>query len=206
MIDNYIKLENGVIKQIKISEKRKYDIDYVTNSYDAYGEKVNYISYLRLGYLLGSIGEIPNSILDIGYGNGSFLKACSDIIPNCFGNDVSDYMLPEGIKFVKDIFEGEYDVITFFDSLEHFDDINFVKKLKCKYVLISVPCCHYYSDEWFTNWKHRRPDEHLYHFSEESICNFMIESGFEKINTSFVEDTIRKGEKNNILSGVFRKI
>ena len=46
------------------------------------------------------------------------------------------------------------------------EGLEFVKKLKCKYILISVPCCHYYSDDWFKNWKHRRPDEHIFHFNE----------------------------------------
>lgn len=206
MLDNYKILKNGVIKQLNINNQVDYNIDYVTNSYDNYGEKVNYISFLRLGYLLGVINEIPNSILDVGYGNGAFLKACKNIIKNCYGNDVSDYNLPMDINFVSDIFSQHYDVITFFDSLEHFHDINFVKDLKCNYVLISVPCCHYYSDEWFENWKHRRPDEHIFHFNENSLNEFMVECGFQKMSNSFVEDTIRKGEEKNILTGIFKKL
>jgi hypothetical protein len=34
----------------------------------------------------------------------------------------------------------------------------------------------------------------------------MIDCGFEKMSISFVEDTIRKGEEKNILTGIFRKI
>jgi hypothetical protein len=206
MLDNYKMLKSGVIKQIDVVNQVDYNLEYVSNSYDSYGEKVNYISFLRLGYLLGVINEIPNSILDIGYGNGAFLKACKNVIKNCYGNDISDYNLPVDVNFIDDIFIDYYDVITFFDSLEHFHDIEFVKKLKCKYILISVPCCHYYSDDWFKNWKHRRPDEHIFHFNENSLNDFMIDCGFEKMSISFVEDTIRKGEEKNILTGIFRKI
>jgi hypothetical protein len=206
MLDNYKMLKSGVIKQIDVVNQVDYNLEYVSNSYDSYGEKVNYISFLRLGYLLGVIDEIPNSILDIGYGNGAFLKACKNVIKNCYGNDISDYNLPADVNFIDDIFIDYYDVITFFDSLEHFHDIEFVKKLKCKYILISVPCCHYYSDDWFKNWKHRRPDEHIFHFNENSLNDFMIDCGFEKMSISFVEDTIRKGEEKNILTGIFRKI
>jgi hypothetical protein len=207
MLNNYEKKENGVIKQSVINNKIDYNVEYVTNSYDNYGEKVNYISYLRLGYLLGAINEIPNSILDVGYGNGSFLKACKDTIKKCYGNDVSNYNLPDGVHFVNDIFSDYYDVITFFDSLEHFQDIDFVKNLKCKYILISVPWCHYHSDIWFENWKHRRPDEHIYHFNDKSLNNFMMGCGFENMNISCVEDTIRRSEQEkNILTGVFKKI
>ena len=66
------------------------------------------------------------------------MKVCKDIIPNCYGYDISTYPIPEGVVCFsfKDKF---YEVITFFDSLEHFEDIEFVKDLKCSYVCVSVP-------------------------------------------------------------------
>jgi hypothetical protein len=55
-----------------------------------------------LGYIIGSIGHIPESILDIGYGNGGFLKVCS-LIPNRGGVDITDYKLSKDIKQYKGI-------------------------------------------------------------------------------------------------------
>jgi hypothetical protein len=206
MLQNYKILENGIIKQIKINKKIEYDQNYIKNSYDNYGEKVNYISYLRLGYLIGSLGFVPKSILDVGYGNGIFLKNAKNIIPNCYGNDITDYNLPDNIIFIKNIFSQHFDVITFFDSLEHFDDIEFIKKLNCDYILISLPWCTYKSDEWFEKWKHRRPDEHLFHFNDLSLIKFMEECGYNLINITNIEDTIRKStEEKNILTGIFKK-
>ncbi len=182
MIENYKILKNGVIKQDKIlKNKIQYDFDYVNNRYNSYGEKGKYISYLRLGHIIGSIGKIPNSILDVGYGNGDFLNVCKKMIPKCYGNDLSNYQLEDGIEFVSNIEDSFFDVITFFDSLEHFENIDFVQNLKCNYICISLPWCHNFSDSWFLNWKHRREDEHIYHFNEESLTNFMFEMGFEKI-------------------------
>jgi len=209
MLKNYEILPNGVIKQNEIVKSiKEYNVDYVTERYNTYGEKGQQMSYLRLGYLLGSIKEDLNSILDIGYGNGDFLKVCSGKIKNCFGNDVSNYPLPEGSVFVDDIFKDEYDLVCFFDSLEHFEQIDFVSKLKTKYVCISLPWCHNKSDEWFENWKHRREDEHLFHFNDKSLVNFMTEMGYELVNLSNVEDAIRKptNEDKNILTGIFKKI
>ena len=100
-----------------------------------------------------------------------------------------------------------YDVITFFDSLEHFEDIEFVKDLKCRVVCISVPYCHNKSDEWFENWKHRRPNEHLWHFDKDSLVKFMERMGFVLCSYSNLEDTIRKNpdqEEPNILTCIFR--
>lgn len=207
MLENYIKLENSVVKQLNYN-KIIYDIDYVKNRYDHYGEKTHLMSHLRYGYLIGSIKNIPDSILDVGYGNCDFLKLCQKNINNCYGNDVSSYPLPEGITFVDDITENFYEVICFFDSLEHFDDISIVKDLKCKYIFISVPNCHYIDDEWFSKWKHRRPNEHLYHFNNESLTIFMKENGFELLNTSNIEDIIRIPVDNlsNILTNIYIKI
>jgi hypothetical protein len=207
-LNNYEKLNNGIIKQKKV-EKISYNYEY-SNKYNDYGEKANYLSYLRLGVLLGAIGKNPDSILDIGYGNGAFLNAAKNTIKNCSGFDISGFPLPDDISIENSIYEKHFDVICFFDSLEHFDDINIIDKLKCDYVFISVPWCHYLSDEWFLNWYHRRPNEHLWHFNDESLVNFFKENGFECVYKSNFEDTIRKNTTckgyPNILSAVFKKI
>jgi SAM-dependent methyltransferase len=205
MLKNYELLENGIIKQIKIN-KIKYDEDYV-KKYDNYGENNLKISYLRLGNIIGSIGRIPNSILDVGCGNGSFLTACSSIINNCYGFDVVDYELLSPIKKCNNIFENEYDVVTFFDSLEHFDDIKIIKNIKCNFICVSVPWCHYFSDDWFKNWKHRRENEHIWHFNKNSLEIFFKECGYTIVSSSNIEDSIRKNliNEENILTCVFKK-
>ena len=182
--------------------------EYVNTRYVKYGELPTYMGYLRLGNIVGSLGKIPDSILDVGYGDGSFLKVCQNIVPRCYGYDISTYPVPEGCIQVTDLTESFYDVITFFDSLEHFEDIDFVKDLKCNYTCISVPYCHYKDDEWFRNWKHRRPNEHLWHFDQTSLTNFMIRMGYELVSGSNIEDTIRKNKENefNILTCVFKKV
>jgi len=207
-MDNYEKLNSGVIKQKNIKHKKLYNEDYITNSYNSYGENVKRMSYLRLGYIIGSIGNIPESILDVGYGNGSFLEVCNRTIKNCYGNDISNYKLPNNVKFIENIENDFFEVITFFDSLEHFEDISFIKNLKCKYIIISLPWCHNFSDDWFINWKHRREDEHIYHFNDTALINFMKENGYKCLNISSFEDILRTpvDEHKNILSGVFEKI
>ena len=65
------------------------------------------------------------------------------------------------------------------------------KTIKSKYIVVSLPWCHYFSDEWFENWKHRRPDEHLWFFDEKNIFNFAKSIGFKIINYCCVEDAIR---------------
>lgn len=206
MLENYSTNCDGVIFQIE-KTPITYTPQYST-AYDRYGEISNYMSHLRLGYIIGSIGYVPGSILDVGYGNGSFLRTCSKIIPKCYGNDISGYVMPEGCAFISDIKSKFFEVITFFDSLEHFEDIEFMEQLKCKYVCISVPCCHYIDDEWFKNWKHRKPNEHLFHFNKHTLNNFMLRMGFKNISSGNIEDVIRvdKTDEYNILTSVFEKL
>lgn len=201
MLDNYYADEYSIIHQKKIEQFSK---DYATQ-YNNYGELSNYMSYLRLGYIFGVLGYAPKSILDIGYGNGSFLSVCRNIIPECYGYDISDYNVPEGCNRVCDL-SGNYDAITMFDSFEHFEDISFVHNLNCKFLIISIPNCkNGFSDEWFLNWKHRRPNEHLHHFCLQSIISYLDKTYYCE-NACFVEDTIRKNkEANNILTATFSK-
>ena len=208
MLNNYKKLENGVIKQKEIVDSiLLYDYEYIETRYNSYGKKGLQMAYLRLGILLGVIGKTPNSILDVGYGNGDFLKVCNYTIPNCFGYDISNYSLPDGIEYASDITSDHYDVICFFDSLEHFKSISFIENIKCDYVYISLPWCHYKSNEWFSNWKHRRVDEHLWHFNDISLDNFFSEFGYSRVYISSAEDIIRKPVDNlpNILTSIFKK-
>ena len=207
LMENYEILENGLIKQKSIVNKiQTYDTKYVNERYNQYGEKGPQMAGIRLGYLVGTLGYWPQSILDIGYGNGDFLKVCKGVIES-YGNDVSGYPVPEGVTYTDNIFDKHYDVISFFDVLEHFEEINFVKDLDCNYVYISLPWCHNFSEEWFMNWKHRRPDEHLWHFNEKSIENFFNEMGYDMVDYSNVEDLIRVSneEYSNILTCIFKK-
>ena len=211
MLDNYKRLKNGVIKQLNfIHSIKEYNIDYIKNSYDSpqYKEGSTYMSYLRLGYLLGNLKKVPDKILDVGYGNGDFLKAAKNCIPKCFGFEINNYDIPIDCFNVDNIYNQDYDVVCFFDVLEHFEDIYEIQNLKTNYIYISLPECHYTSDEWFLNWKHRKPDEHLWHFNKKSLRYFMKEIGFKLISYSNIEDTIRKGneQESNILSGIFQKI
>jgi len=216
MIEGYEQFYNGVIRQVK-PEPYVYDEKYVKDRYDSYGEKCDMLSYLRLGYIMGAIKKFPSSVLDIGYGNGSFLKICEEANIDTYGTDISNYKLKYG-KFVPSdkIYNKSYDLITMFDSMEHMHDLKFLLDLNCNYLCISVPFCHYNEiyesnalagEEYFTNWKHRRPDEHIWHFDDKSLIAFMKDHDFIKISTSTIEDMIRLPSDNfpNILTGVFKR-
>jgi len=207
-MDNYKTIESGVIKQIEV-DKITYDYVY-SNKYNNYGEKGKYLSYLRFGVLITAIKGVPNSIVDVGYGNGDFLKICKEgNVKHIYGCDISDYPVPEGCKKI-DLSEiKNVDVTCFFDSLEHFDDINIIKDIDTEYIFISVPFCHNYNDKWFLQWYHRRPNEHLWHFNDKSLISTFDINGYDCVHTSTFEDIIRKNDRSknypNIVSCIFKK-
>jgi len=207
MLKNYKLTQDGVIHQTNF-KTFNYDIEYSDSRYSHFDDRGNILN-LRLGYIIGSIGKIPESLMDVGYGNGDFLNCCAGSIKTLYGNDIPPaYPLNDDILFVPDITSQPVEVITFFDSLEHFSDIEFVKDLQCTYVVISLPwCTNGLDDEWFELWKHRKPDEHLYHFNERSLEKFMDRQGYTMINFCNLEDSIRKDSTliPNILTACFKK-
>lgn len=208
----YKRFPNGIIKQQDNKITMDYGNEYILNNYCSPipKETLTKMAGLRLGYLLGSIGKDIGSILDFGYGGGDFLDTCVEKGLDSYGIDVPGVSLPKGCK--EGSLDNYYDAICFFDSLEHMQDIDFVKNLKCTYICIAVPWCHFCSkeelgEEWFSQWKHRKYGEHLWHFDDISLENFLNECGFEVINKSNIEDTIRKnsGSFENILTVIARR-
>jgi len=199
----------GIIHQINPGHFN-YDKKYI-QEYNEFKILTDKMAHLRLGYLIGAIGNKPQSVIDFGYGNGSFLEATRDYGIKSYGTDISGYDAPEGCSFVnpEDIFKDKYDVFCFFDSLEHVRDLSFVEKIKADYIYISLPWCHYATEgeEWFMNWKHRKADEHLHHFDPHSLREFFNQYNYKMLDHSDIEDTIRKpiDKHSNILSAVFQK-
>jgi hypothetical protein len=208
MIENYTVDEYGIIQQVQY-EKFVYDVAYIKRSYTnrLTQEKLDALAHLRLAHLLSVLPVVPQSIVDVGYGEGSFLRACESVILKRFGHDVFPDFIPPRCEFVRDLADAPFvDVVSFFDSLEHLENREIMRDIRCTYVYISVPWCHYFSDEWFDTWHHKKPNEHLSHFNEKSLAKFMASCGFSLVNFCAVEDSIRKGSGDypNILTALFK--
>lgn len=197
--------EYGVIHQ-ENPQPYVYDQTYVS-TYDTpeYQRNSDILQALRLGFVIGSLGYKPDSILDYGYGNGAFMKFIRPHIDKVYGYDVT--CLPvDGCHIVKEL--RKVDVITFWDALEHVHDLSFVKDLDCKMIVISLPWCHEKGGDWFdTKYKHRKPNEHVHHFDIISLIRFMESIGWRDISDSHHEDIVRKSThgRENILTMAFKR-
>jgi SAM-dependent methyltransferase len=209
--------ETGVIHQLPPIAPWRYDAAYVDH-FNQLGIKSKAMSYLRLGYLLAMTGLTRGSrLLDVGYGNGDFLRAAANAGLAAHGYDISGLRLNDArIVTSQDrgVLYQRYRAITFFDSLEHFPELDFVRHLNAEYILISLPWCHWgWWEPGFQAWKHRKPNEHLHHFSDRSLKRFMRRCGYPCLHTCNLEDGLRgtadhateNDATENILTGLFRK-
>lgn len=212
MLNNYSESKPGIIHQ-NVSKAFNYSSEYIHGFDKLPCERM---SEIRFDNIFQSLGKLPGSILDVGYGNGSFLLYCKEErVKGIYGYDISPVNPPMDIKRIASFDELKYvDVITFFDSLEHCYNIDDVihSLPEHKYIVITVPCCrdinYGYTDEWFASYKHLKPDEHLFHFTTIGLLQFMIEKGYALVSLNSCEDTIRKpvDQYPNTITGIFRKL
>jgi hypothetical protein len=214
MLANYRTDELGVIHQIEFTPIA-YDKTYISY-YEAKSGRTIKLGYQRMGWLLGLLGRIPRSVLEIGYGTGTFIEAAQITgVPRCVGCDIADFPLPEGVEFLdwNRALEPHWDVTAMFDVLEHIPDLSFLARLNTDHLAVAVPYCRWrelaaQGDAWMKSWRMLLPNEHLHHFDRESLVALLAHYGFDCVTLNTFEDGIRlrPGESGpNILSGFFRR-
>lgn len=191
--------------QHPLEVRTKYNQKYITERYDAYATTMS-MSWLRLGLVRSFVSG--GRLLDIGYGNGSFIKVAERAKFEAFGFDVHGLGKKYYVKEAP-INKGKWDIVTLFDSIEHFDDLSPIKSLddRSPFIIVSTP----YRPHFFPcslDWKHFRPGEHLHYFSRSSLCAMF--PTHDLVLFTDIEDAIRGTCKvqgwdpfNNIMTCVF---
>jgi hypothetical protein len=186
----------GLISTIS-RESLSYDEDYVASRYGKYttGEALNHIRYEFLDGFHGTL-------LDIGYGDGSFLKFCEKRGWKGYGYDINPTDYGVSRKTFSEILREPFDVITLFDSLEHMDDFSWVKELRCKLLVISTPYtpCDFPANQ---EYKHYRPLEHFHYFNPRCLIAEFGNPVFLSTKEDHVRGTL--GDFPNILTMGFLK-
>ncbi len=205
------------IHQVNVSSF-SYDENYINKAYFQSGDLFSFnkelLNTIRVNYIANYCKSM-NKILEVGYGGGDFLKAFRTKYPSSilYGYDIITLPAPEGVISLtseKEIFSTDVDVVCMFDVYEHISDLSFVSKLNTKYLVLSLPYCHYRNLglDWFSDWKHRKPNEHIHHFDDITIQRNLERFGYKKIDLRVIEDIIRKpiDSNPNILSCIFEKV
>ena len=190
----------GVVHQLYY-DLFKYDENYVqTYETPGYKQKAEVLNNIRFAFICGAVGRKPNSILDFGYGNGDFLKVAKKHGVNVSGVDVTGCKV-EGVNtyLANELpFNTGREVVTFWDALEHVEFMHTVINADfCPYfIAVTVPAlpCGFNNGNFkdkFSEWKHRKPNEHLHHFTPLSLKLFMKKQGYKLSSLCHVEDYIR---------------
>ena len=189
--------------------KVTYDQQYVAERYDRY-ETTERMSDLRLQLLeqvlythetlpdyRGRFGVKKGLLLDVGYGNGSFIRRCRAEKWDAVGCDVNPTQY-EGVRrlsLTEALMSPTWRVVTFFDSLEHFETLAEVRKLveHTEWLVVTVPL----PPEGFPrcrDWKHYRPGEHHLYFHQPWTLEKLFHTEQARAQVVFVgtpEDSIR---------------
>jgi hypothetical protein len=187
----------------------RYGLEYVHDRYDQYPTTAA-MSHLRVGLLRAFAGP-GAAVLDVGYGNGDFIKTAIKAGYDAWGHDVIANGKQYGIRDCDPEERLHWDVITFFDSLEHFPGLAEPKRwLKhTDYAVVSFPARPNDFPENL-NWRHYRPGEHLHYFSAFSLAKLMPHLSAKWAGN--VEDTVRSPatldqqvKSHNIMTIVYRR-
>jgi Methyltransferase domain len=211
VLENYYIDDFGVLHQ-RTWKPKVYDRVYLSY-YEGLHDRTIKLGYQRLGWVLGILRRLPESVLEVGYGLGTFLEAAAVAgVPCCAGYDVARYPLPARCEFIEweAALARRWDVTALFDVLEHIPDLSFLERLMTGALAVAVPYCRWREsgDDWFGSWRMRLPDEHLHHFDPTSLCALMTHHGYRCIDLNYFEDglRLREGETGpNIICAFFER-
>ncbi len=198
----------GHVFQSDLRVTMTYDASYA-HQYDH--RPVKAMSVLRWAFIQSHLSLTTGSrILDVGYGNGAFLKRARKAGMAVFGIDLhtEDFGIPV-VDFATD---QDYDLVCFFDSLEHFPAFDPVFLLRARHAIVSVPNTPDFILRTPSDWRHFKPGEHLHYFSRPSLDRLMAAFGFpRKVADGFPEDdlrgklTIRNRTFDNIYTAIYTR-
>jgi hypothetical protein len=185
-----------------------YDERYVAERYDRY-LTTEAMSDLRRRVMEGVLHlheTMPQNrvcvrrgrLLDVGFGNGSFIRHARLCGWDAFGYDVNPTPY-EGVRRVNFPLEPlpeeeRYRVITFFDCLEHFEELSWAPGLAANtdWLVVSLPRV---PDRFpKIDWKHRRRGEHHFHIRSAETLEILFSGPKFQAVAMYAdnpEDTIR---------------
>lgn len=168
-----------------------YDVEYYDNLLRQYSSTAREIAIIRHEFIRSLR---PKWILDYGSGVGWFRAFRPD------GVEVDTFDI--GPFTQTGISRDSYDIVCFHDVLEHIPDWGTIAPIisKAKYVAGTVPIL--VNGQVLSTWKHYKPGEHFYYWSEKGFESAMNEVGLERIEHGWPECPPR----TDILSFKYRRV
>lgn len=137
----------------------------------------------------------PQTVLDVGIGDGAFLRAAAAQVPfglvELKGCDINplgvEYLEQHGqLAHLDD--EGGFDVVCFWDVLEHLPDPRVGLRASRKTALVSIPI--FESQLHALRSRHFKPGEHIWYFTRRGFLAFADQEGFDCVDILATESAI----------------
>jgi hypothetical protein len=148
------------------------------------------MSFLRIGYLtsflpIETIRQMK--MVDIGSGNNIFYNVSKTVFKEAYAYDVAGESISK-----ESLYSLSWDLVTLFDVLEHFEDIDDLFKINWKYAFISFPeTPKVNSWEELKTWRHFKPNEHIWCLNKEGVTQWFNDNNCLVLGVSHFEDLIR---------------
>jgi hypothetical protein len=146
------------------------------------------------------------TVVDYGCSHGAFLKTLTCRGIRTVGVDVNPYCVAHCVSggfrvFMPHMFEYFFGdsptaIMTFWDVFEHLrDPLGLLKRFSPQVICVSLPCL----DGWLEShpgkdiqlWKHYRPLEHLWNFTEAAFIEYLGLAGYSIVHLTNDESKIR---------------
>jgi len=211
----------GVVRTKYDYDARLYGEEYA-NIYVRYSRAdVNIpLNLFRLGLVSRWMG-VKDKLLDIGCCVGEFVRFAERYY-SCMGYEPNSHARQEACcRTTSPIFDKldrsipKVQCVTMFDVIEHIENpkalLGYLSEeylLKGGVIVITTPNSHAAPDHHsLEKWKHYKPKEHLWIYTEESLASLFTKIGFECLYWGYEESGIRPNNPNNdILTFVVRKL
>ena len=170
-----------------------YNLDYWEKMLRQNSATAEHICKIRWDF----VREIePKLVLDYGCGPGWFRAFRPSFVEEMDTYDIAPW--PQtGIRHER------YELITFWDVLEHIRYLSSLDEIfaKTKYIATSLPIRP--KNKKLVGWKHYKPGEHFHYFSRESLQGFFNSKGFKLIKEGTPE--VECGIREDIGTFLFRR-
>lgn len=183
--------------------KKKPSNEDLKTNYDNYprSNDISPITITRYNELLDKYDKYrkTNNILDVGCGDGHFLKVAKEKGWNVYGTEFTDkaveVCLMKGINIKKGVlnilnYENiQFDIVTSFEVIEHInnpvEEINKFSKLLRKGGLLYITTPNFNSVSRYIlkqKWNIIEYPEHLCYYTKKTLTKVVVENGFSKLN------------------------
>lgn len=196
------RLDNGFVRQVDPSP-----FTYVSDYAESQSTTVE-MSYLRLGVIECAMGYdalAAARVLELGPGTGVMMEVMRR---HCLSVDGFDVAPTDHVTVSHDeATKRRWDLLIACDVIEHFPDVDALFGYDFDWAYISTPC-RPDDIELMANWRHFKPNEHIWYFSRDELAQWFESRGYEVRYAGHTEDLIRSRwdrTKANISNFVIRR-